>query len=335
MGEPVTGAWARKNQGAVPYVGAAKWGTGVNQVHYYRAPTGRPQNSKLNANELDRIPAHLADTEDFIEYGAPWGYNPEDLAGLDVFADPNAAINGVGIYDDYVHPNWEQYDNDMGGTIGDPPTGGAPGPVNPQTPINRAEIPPFASRPWGLPQRAYEMLRSLRAGQSDGDTPGPRGTSSELPTETVNQGWLNKPASGMEEGIIPDDNVMPSDPAQYERNTSMQQRHQVLNNNRAMLRGADEERTSIPSRIAPMKLKVYSGEERHYDMFPYQIDDIPRPFRYRSAGTGPQGYLETNEQQQRNAMQRTPPPDPSMGTPDTELSDITEYGYSGEDMGYY
>ena len=334
MGQPVTGAWARKYQGAVPYVGAAKWGTGINQVHYHRGDTGRPYNAKLDHGGMDNIPAHLADTQDFIEYGAPWGYNPEDLAGLDVFADPNEALNGVGIFDDHAHPNWEQYNNDMDGTYGDPPTGGAPGPVNPQTPITRADIPSFASRPWGMPQRVYEALRSIRAGQGDGDTPGPRGTSSEIPTETVNQGWLNKPASGMEEGYIPDDNVLTSDPAQYERQTSMQQRHQTLNNERAMQRGADDPRTSIPSRIAPMKLKVYSGEERHYDMFPYQMDDIPRPFSYRTAGTGPQEYMVSNEQRQRNAMQRTPPPDASMGTPDTELSG-DEYGYVNEDMGYY
>jgi hypothetical protein len=82
-----------------------------------------------------------------------------------------------------------------------------------------------------------------------------------------------------------------------------------------------------------MKTKVYSGDQRHYDMFPFQIDDIPRPFRYRTFGTGPQTYLETNEQFQRMALQRTPPPDAGMGTPDLELS--SAYDYESEDMGYY
>jgi hypothetical protein len=179
--------------------------------------------------------------------------------------------------------------------------------------------------------RAKNILRSLRAGPRDNDSE----VSNQIPTETVSEGWLNKPASGMGEGEIPDDMVLTSDPSQYERNTSMQQRHKTMNNDRAVMRGADDSRTPIASRIAPMKLKVYSGQERHYDMFPYQMDDMPRPFWSRTFGTGPQAYMETNEQWLRTALQRTPPADPSQGTPDLELSEEAQYGYAGEDQGYY
>lgn len=331
MGEPVTGAWSRKFQAQVPYVGAMRWGTGINQVHAYRAPTGRPMNSKLDASGIEHIPAHFAASEDFIEYEAPWGYQPEDIAGLDVFADPNAALNGIQVVNDPDWPEWQnsEFQNTGGANI--PSAGGSPAPDGFQTGFVRANVRPDTYHPWGIGRMALTLLHSMRAGQHDEDYK----VSNEIPTETVNEGWINKAASGMEEGEIPDDNVMPSSTAQYERNTSMQQRHQMLNNDRAMERGADEPRTSIASRIAPMKLKVYSGEERHYDMFPYQIDDIPRPFTYRTAGTGPAEYLETNEQWLRTPLQRTPPPDPSMGIPDTELSDISQYGYSGEDTGYY
>lgn len=335
MGEPITGAWARRYQLALPYQDARKWGTGVNPVHRFYGGAGRPANAKLNANQLggDRTPTHFAVSEDFIQ-GSNWGYSAEDPSYLDAVADEQAALHGVGIWDNEAHPNWEQYDNDMGGTIGDPPAGGAPGPVNPQTMSTRATIPPWSSRPWGAAQATYNRLRSMRAGQGEGDTPGPRGTSSEIPTETVSEGWINKAATGFDMGEAPDDYVLTSDPSQYEIQTSMTQRHKQMVNDRAVARGTDEERTSIASRIAPMKLKVYSGEERHYDMFPYQIDDIPRPFYFRTAGTGPQEYMETNDQWIRTPLQRTPPPDPSMGVPETRLSEA-EFGYSSEDQGYY
>jgi hypothetical protein len=327
MGQPVTGAWANKYQAQVPYVDARRWGTGVNPVHAYRGYTGRPQNSKLNANEMgvpDGVhPASIGDTEPgFVEYGAPWGYSHEDIAGLDVFADDNAAVNGLPFEKD-GWPSW----------TGDGQNGQS-------TPVNRASIGPQQARPWGAPQRVYERLRSMRAGAYDTD----RWVSNQIPTETVNEGWVNKAASGMDEGTYPDDFTQPPDDSQLWVQTSEVQRTKTMVNTRAVMRGTDETRTPIASRLAPMKLKVYSGQEpfvpnepdtyRAYDMFPYQIDDIPRPFYYRTAGTGPQEYMGTNDQRNRQGLQRTPPPDPSMGIPDTQLSD-DEYGYSSEDTGYF
>lgn len=345
MGQSLTGAWASKYQLYLPYVDARKWGTGINPVHSQYGGPGRPLNPKLDVNQLDgRTPVTFATPQEFIQDN-DWGYQHEDIAGLDVFANPNEAVYGVGKSNDEMWPEWSGRDADYMGTIGDPPTGGAPGPVGPQTGKNRAFIPRWASRPWGSSPDQKNALRSIRAGQTETDTPGPRGISSEIPTETVNEGWINKGSSGgIDPGEVPDDNVMPSSVAQYERNTSMQQRKLKLNNDRALARGADEPRTSIESRLVGMKLKQYSGQEpfepgvdgtfRAYDMFPYQQDDMPRAFSYRTAGTGPQRYLETNEQWNRTPLQRQPPPDPSMGVPETQLSDA-EYGYSTEDQGYY
>lgn len=313
MGQPVSGAWAAKFQRSVPYVDARKWGTGINPVHAHRGPTGRPQNSKLNANEMgDLTPAHFAVSQDFIEYGAPWGYNPEDLAGLDVYGP--AATAGVPILDDGSWPSWTG-DNQNGQS----------------TPINRANVRRAQFHPWGIGRRALNVLHGMRAGAYDDD----RWVSNQIPTETVSEGWVNKAASGMEVGEYPDDNVLTAADSQLWVQTSMTQRDKTLNNERAMMRGTDADRTSISSRFAPMKLKIYSGEERHYDMFPYQIDDIPRPFYTRTAGTGPASYMQSNDQYPRSAMQRTPPPDPSMGIPDTQLAGNGDYGYSGEDQGYY
>lgn len=345
MGEPISGAWARKFQLQIPYVDARKWGTGINPVHQQYGGPGRPRNYNLPESQLDgRTPANFAVSQDFVEYGPNYGYTAEDIAGLDVAANPDWAVHGAGKRNDQAWPEWQSPNADGTGPYTSGPQSGAAGPVNPSVELNRATIPAWASRPWQFVNKT--RLRSVRGGEIETDTPGPRGVSSLIPTETVNEGWINKGSSGhIAPGEVPDDNVMPSDPAQYERTTSMQQRHLTLNNDRACARGTDDYRSEIPSRIAPMKIKYYSGQEpfepgnpdtyRAYDMFPYQIDDIPRPFTYRTAGTGPQAYLGTNEQWLRTPLQRTPPPDPSMGVPDSEISDIGQYGYVSEDQGFY
>jgi hypothetical protein len=146
-----------------------------------------------------------------------------------------------------------------------------------------------------------------------------------LPSETVSEGWLNKP-----HGMIAD--AKPSDPSQYEMQTSMRQRYRTRNNDLAVGRSTDAPRSGIESRIAGMKLKVYSGGERHYDMFPRQQDDIPRPFYYRTAGTGVAAEMAPNAMFVQEPIQRVPPPDPSLG--DSELDVSGDYGYTPEDTYY-
>jgi hypothetical protein len=315
MGLPISGAWSRKYQRQVPYADARVWGTGINPVHALRGDPGRPYHANLDANDMGfRTKAEFVTSPDFIQTRAPWGYDPDDIAGLDVFADPEAAVVGIP-FDQDGWPSWD-------GGIQD----------GQSTPVNRASIATWEQRPLGASGRFRNFIRGIRGGAHDND----RWVSNQVPTETVSEGWINKAASGMDMGEVPDDNVLPPSEAQLYRGTSMQQRYLQLNNDRSLERGTDQPRTSIPSRLAPMKLKVYSGEERHYDMFPYQGDVIPRPFYYRTAGTGPEEYLRSNDQYPRTALQRTPPPDPSMGTPDTELSaNDPAYGYSEEDIGYY
>lgn len=147
----------------------------------------------------------------------------------------------------------------------------------------------------------------------------------QLPSETVTEGWRNK-AHGMPA------NSVPSDPSQYEVQTSMRQRYQVRNNDHAVLRGTDEPRSRIASRVTGQKLKLFSGEERHYDMFPRQQDIILRPFWYRTAGTGDPQWLEANETYDISPIQRTPAPDPYLGPQET--SSEFDYGYTGDDVTY-
>ena len=152
------------------------------------------------------------------------------------------------------------------------------------------------------------------------------------PSETVSEGWLNKPSSGMGMGTPAD--AKPSDPSQYEMQTSMEQRYRTRDNNASVERGTDEPRATIDSRVVPAKIKVYSTGERAYDMEPREQDaEMARPFWYRTAGIGPDEYMESNEVNYRQAVDRTPPPDPYIGVQDTDQSQLS-FGYTGEDQFY-
>jgi|SRR5271170_6320523 len=301
MGEPITGLWLRKQ---VQYAGATKWGTGINPVHAFRHSEARNPGAGL----AEVIPASEA-TSGFVEMDGPdWGYDATDIAGLDVFASEEEAICGIPFHQD-DWPDW--------------------GETTPQT---RADVPPDSARPWGSSGGYKNILRSVFGGAYQANNKGP-GYSFEIPTETVSEGWMNKPSSGgLISGELPD--AMESDASQYTVQTSMAQRYLTKNNDRAVARGTDDNREPISSRVAPMKLKVYSGEERHYDMFPYQIDQMPRPFYYRTAGTGRQAEMKPNEMFVITTLQRTPPPDPSMGPEDSSLTGADD-GYTDEDGGWY
>lgn len=148
-------------------------------------------------------------------------------------------------------------------------------------------------------------------------------TVQALPSETVSEGWENKPHGS------PADSK-PSDPSQYEIQTAMVQRYRKRNNEHAVARGADEPRAGIDSRVTGQHTPVYSGMQRHYDMFPFQQDQINRLFWYRTAGTGDPTQMIPNENWDTEAIERTPPPDPYIGTPDS----LVDYGFTAEDQFY-
>jgi hypothetical protein len=307
MGVAYSGAFMRTYRVTdIPYASAAKWGTGVNPIH---AEDMNPPRGGPNPRD-DGLITKASDAygpPGFIEEGPDFGYDPDDLAGLDVFADPGIAIQGYSFNAD----GWNDWDE--------------------TTPETRGHIDRASSRPWQAGSMFNEMLRAIRGGPNYRMGMYRGITFAGIPTETVSEGWVNKPASGMDIGEVAD--AQPSDDSQIFVQTSMTQRYREQNNDRATERGTDASRTAIKSRVVPMKVKEYSGEERHYDMFPRQIDDIPRPFWYRTAGTGPQEYLKVNHQYVIDPLQRTPPPDPSMGIPDTELGS-GYYGYQTEDASY-
>lgn len=305
MGEPITGTWARSY--TAPFSDASKWGTGINPIHaqYGSAPLrvyGR------NSTMPDVHMPGAGGPADFIETGAPWGYQPEDIAGLDVYAIGTPEANWAGVpfeQDDW--PDWSQ-----------------------TTTQTRANTDPRSVYPVSSPGGVAEHTRGIRWGPGSADM----WVSKQVPTETVNEGWTNKPASGMGEGSSGDD-VIVSDPSQYEVQTSMTQRTKAQDNSRSQLRGTDDDRAAIPSRIVPMRLKIYSEGERHYDMTPRDMDDIPRPFWYRTAGTGRNLEMLPNEMVVISPLQRTPPPDPSLGPTEISIDPEGGFGYTAEDQGWY
>lgn len=306
MGRPITGNWVEKRAGEVTYTGAGKWGTGINPVHaYYGGPALRTYGREGITN-VPEIHAPATAGPGFIE-GPEWGYQHHDLAGLDVYADEYAAINGVQFLPD-DRPVWGESITET-----------------------RAVVHPDSSRPWGVSGGYKNILRSIMHGPGNINTIG-SGFSYEMPTETVSEGWENKAASGMHEGVIPDAN--PSDDSQLIVQTSMVQRYKNQNNERSQLRATDHERSPIESRVAPMKLKFFSGGQRHYDMFPRQQTMVPRLFWYRTAGTGRPNEMQPNTQWVINPIQRTVPPDPDLGVQQTDIYDEAD-NYTFEDSGFY
>lgn len=294
---PITGNWARMR--TVPYTGAAKWGTGIKAVHsYYGSDAMRTYGRPGFENRPDiTVPADAV--PDFIETEAPWGYTAEDINGLDVFANPDEAVYGV----KFTQDDWPSWDDTITST--------------------RRYSPMESYHPWGSPGWMKNILRAKFAGaMNDGFR-----QSSQLPTETVSTGWRNKPKGDAADSEASAD-------AQIFIQTSDRQRYEIRDNGAAVARMTDDARSTIPSRVVGQKLKIYAGEERHYDMFPFQQDEILRPFRYRTAGVDDPRKMEPNEMYVSTTLQRTPPPDPTTGTPDVDLQ-LGEFGYTNEDLGYY
>lgn len=146
--------------------------------------------------------------------------------------------------------------------------------------------------------------------------------SKQVPNETVSEGWTNKTHG------IPGD-ARASDDSQIFMQTSDVQRYKTRAGSQNV--GSQSEYTApISSRVVGQKLKHYSGQGRHYDMTPYEQNDIPRAFLSRQAGTGYPEWMAPNEMFVNEAMQREPGPDPDPGPTVDYESD--NYGYVGEDV---
>lgn len=173
-----------------------------------------------------------------------------------------------------------------------------------------------------------------------GDMPTPQGTRKRIvregmsykeghtdiqPRGTAGEGWRNKLS-----GAVNDANV--ADESQLFVQTSMRQRDLAKNNNLAQMRGTDDARAEIPSRIVGVRTPVYSGGQRHEDMYPFQQDYRVRPFRYRRVGTGPENWMEVNAENPVTPRQRSVPADVDTGGYETDV--ITDDGYDEQESWY-
>jgi hypothetical protein len=292
MAAPMKGIWAARF--SQPYTGALAWGTGINPVHaYYGSDPARESPLRPMQGMPIDMPDHTPPHEGVPQATYPgyqWGYQPEDSTYTTLETDNR--------------PSWDVETPDM-------VTRSAPNQIPPLNATGAAK-----NRFRDLFGGAFQTWRAKL----------PRGTYM-VPTETVSEGWLNKPNFGeVAKG-------KPSAWGQYERQTSMQQRFQTRTNQLAVMRNTDEPREPIASRVQPQRSPVYSGDRRHYDMFPkQQTPDTEREFYYRTAGTGQPEWMTNNETYDISALERTPPPDPYIGTADT--SSQLEYGYTQEDYFY-
>lgn len=332
MARAYRGPYARPSQVHTPYATAAVWGTGVDPIHSYYGEgpplrvLGRDghMGSSPVANEapLDREyqepgQGNAADPPQELLWGYPEG----------VSYGPDSWGQGADAPISESDTSFETF-QEMGGR----PAWNVP----PEQERVRSNADTMA--PWGTPGlRVMAMVRGgamrLRRdpredlpGQGDVYQPIAAEPANSNPTETVSEGWINKGTS-----FVADAN--PSADEQIFVQTSMRQRYGIMNNKRAMMRGADDERHTINSRVMAMVEKVYSTGERSYDMFPYQADEIRRPFRTRTAGVGPAEWLLANDYNVVTPVMRTPPPDPAMGVPEVQFPN--EYGYTSEDSMYY
>lgn len=179
--------------------------------------------------------------------------------------------------------------------------------------------------PWGYGQyptpqgtgfRAYKLGYNPRENE-----PG------AMPVGEAGEGWTNKPVKGP---VLDSDDPAPE---QLYVQTSMRQRDVSKDNNRAQARATDDAREPIASRIMGMRRKVWSGGQRHEDMFPFQATYTPRPFIYRMAGAGPDEYLDPNAMYVSEPITRVPPPDVYQGVEETAIPG-TSSGLTSEDFYY-
>lgn len=270
------------------YSGARVWGTGINPVHaYYGSPGARVGNLSQRAGEI--TPPFEGKPDLLIPHHL-WGYSLED-----------SLYTGVN-YDDRP-------------------------PLSQSTPRFRDDTDQQPS--WDAPGPVVNAFRALKSGATRTFRSRTRTWSPiqyQEPSETVSEGWLNKPHGE------PADSK-PSPDSQLIVQTSMIQRYQRHNNAHAVARGTDTPRAGIDSRVTGQHTPVYSGNERHYDMFPRQADpNMLRAFWYRTAGTGRATDMIPNTGYTIYPIQRIPPAEPAQGIPETLAG--SDYGYTSEDQFY-
>jgi hypothetical protein len=313
----ISGAWKAGAVTTSDYVGAARWGTGVDPIHGVYENQGRP----------------IASREPLMKGDPQTGSVPENITGplMWGYSDEDAAYYGGEDYrylaDD--HPNWGE--DEAGGTRADR-----------DGDIMQAGIPPQAEGwpSWG----PHEVTQGdLIAGNPLGGPPGGAdlraysdGSEIEnnraiaVPTPGWRGGWLNKAHGLIEE-------AEGSAASQYEITTSMAQLHLARVNTAAQARGTDDPRAPIETRLTGQKVKTYAadwntgGGPGTPDMR-QQPQNLPyRPWFFRQAQMPPPPETYYGTMTAFDPIERTLPADAGESVLIQETAAAGDYGYTGEE----
>jgi hypothetical protein len=301
----ISGTWKAANVINDAYVGAQRWGTGIDPIHSVRDQYHKPVTTKL---PLESTTAGEVVPDSIVE-PTDWGYCAGDYAG--------------GIHD------YREIEEDHPGT---------PERTLFTREVTRKDIPGNWPE-WGASNTQSDDFPLASPTQPGTDflsvrhaSPMELSHSNSTPysdSRGIAGGWAHKARGAQLEAHT-------SDPSQYEINTSMRQVHGSSTNDRAVARyvpdlGGSSPRTPIKTRTAGMKAKTYA---RGVDMFPIQQDLPYRPFFYRSAGVPPMEQHSMNTMEGRAPIQHTVSPDPYQGDySGTAQAEDNNYGYSTGD--YY
>jgi hypothetical protein len=296
----ISGSWAARSANASSYTGALRWGTGYNPIHELRDNPGRVTGVKGNLSPIgdpsDAPPEQLIGPDDFVcdDWGGDEPYPGEDFRYQD------------------ERPRWNATTPDFREATDDPAQGewAAWGVYNDANPVD------------GFPQPGPTGGMAVALDISHGEDQ-ERQAAIAVPTRGVSGGWLNKAR-----GQVAENEAQPvGDPAeQWAVNAGQVQGPGLKSsdNVRALGRGTDAPRTGIMSRTAGMVFRNYpqsfgnGGGPGTADMFPrQQTAGLKRPFVSRHPTLPPGEEHTWNEMEGRVPLQRTVPPDPYQGDPET------------------
>src|SRR5215469_3799482 len=242
---------------SVSYTGARKWGTGINPVH---------------SLSMDDDPTRLGDVK---TAQGPNKYDPNITV-------PAQLLNPLDENPEYGYTD-EDFASQIWGYGPSTGTSDRPGPdVSTQqargytTKLWPGVAPDMGTAPGGSGPPSGLNIRQ----ESHGDFTGSVAKLGDK-EETVGEGWVNKVTAGVADAVD-------SDPAQVYMQTSMTQRDKIRAGSQRGAGSASEYSAPIGSWRPTwgMRIKPWSGGRRHWDMAPYQQDQINRPFWYRQPGTG-------------------------------------------------
>jgi len=294
----IAGSWAAGSVTPSEYAGATRWGTGINPIHAIwdegpgRGPTKEPLGSVTPSGAVDPglvgVPAYGFTTDDPFYAGEDYRYLEDD------------------------HPNWgdsTQGRADRNGII--MAAGSEPDPTG------FPSWGPHGARGEVFPQAEWPGGANLRAQSEGADVEQSRAVA--VPSRGWSGGWLNK-AHGEVSGQAD------SDPSQLLVTTSEVQLHQTRVNTAATIRGTDDPRSPIQTRLTGQKVKHYAqssgmgGGPGTPDMGPVTQQLPFRPWFFRSAGTPPPPSTTYGTMSGNEPLERIPPVDAG------ELVTTTETG---------